>query len=219
MSEYAVMPLQDYVGLCGAIRSALGIEGKITSGSIGAYIGNCYDAGANAQDQMFWDEFQQNGNKTNYRYAFFQWTDFNYNPKYPIKLNSQATDVFYYGKITDTKVDISATTSLVRCFSQCTSLVTIRKLSVIESVTFSADCFAKCTALENVTFEGVIGNNISFAESPLSVASMNNIISCLKDYSSASGTHTVTFRADRDTMLTAAEKKVATDKGWTLVWA
>lgn len=178
-----------------------------------------YEAGQMAEYNRFWDDFQQNGNKTNYRYAFFQWSDANYNPKYPIKLNSQATDVFYYGKMTDTKVDISATTSLVRCFSQCTSLVTIRKLSVIESVTFSADCFAKCTALENVTFEGVIGNNISFAEAPLSVTSMNNIMSCLKDYSAEGGTHTVIFKADRETMLTDAEKAVATEKGWTLVWA
>lgn len=178
-----------------------------------------FDAGKNAEYDRFWDDFQQNGNRTNYRYAFFNWSDANYNPKYPIKLTAQANDVFYYGNMTDTKVDIYVTTSMTRCFSQCDNLVTIRKLSVIESVTFSADCFAKCTALENVTFEGVIGNNISFAESPLSVASMNNIISCLKDYSSASGTHTVTFRADRDTMLTAAEKAVATEKGWTLVWA
>lgn len=150
-----------------------------------------YEAGKTAEWDRFWDEFQQNGNKTNYRYAFFNWPDSNYKPKHPIILNSQANDVFYYCKMTDTKVDISANTGLTRCFSQCTALETIRKLTVTEDVSYSSDCFAKCTSLTNVTFEGVIGNTISFADSPLSVDSMISIISCLKNI----GDHscTITF--------------------------
>ena len=78
--------------------------------------------------------------------------------------------------------------------------------------------FTNCTSLEDITFEGVIGRNIDFSYSPLTKDSMNNIIEHLKDYSAEGGTYTVTFRADRETMLTAEEKAVATNKGWTLLW-
>ena len=199
MSKYAIMPLEDYSILCDTLRNTLQTEEKIKSTDIGAYIPACVEAGANGQEQMFWDEFQNCGNRTNYRYAFFQWGDFNYNPKYPITMTSQANDVFYYANITDTKVDISTTTSMSRAFSQCKNLAIIRKLSVTENVVFSADCFANCTALEDVTMDGIIGNSISFADSPLAVASMKSIISCLKDYAGTDkeGVNTLTFPSDR----------------------
>ena len=139
-----------------------------------------FEAGKRAEYDRFWDDFQQNGNKRNYRNAFFNWSADNYNPKYPIIMTSQANDVFYYCKMTDTKVDISTTTGMTRCFSACTELVTIRKLTVTENVTYSADCFNDCFKLENITFEGIIGQDISFADSPLlSKASIENIFSVL----------------------------------------
>lgn len=170
-----------------------------------------YEAGKTAEWNGFWDDFQQNGNKTNYRYAFFSWADDIYRPKYPIIISSQANDVFYYSNIIDTRVDISTTTGLSRFFSQCDNLVTIRKLIVTESVSYSADCFAKCTSLTNVTFEGVIGNTISFADSPLSVESMISIISCLKNI----GDHscTITFSPTCWDALEASDKTPYTELG------
>lgn len=66
--------------------------------------------------------------------------------------------------------------------------------------------------------EGVIAKSISFSYNPLDVPTMNRIIAHLKDYSSIGGTYTLTFKQDRETMLTDEEKAVATNKGWTLVW-
>ena len=55
-----------------------------------------YEAGKKAEYNRFWNAFQQNGNKRNYRNAFYAWIDETYNPKYPIVITSQAQDVFYY---------------------------------------------------------------------------------------------------------------------------
>lgn len=81
-------------------------------------------------------------------------------------------------------------------FNACKNLHTIEKiiLSNVVSMKFS-DWFLNCTALENITFEGEIANSINFQWSPLSVASMKSIISCLKNYSGTDydGTYSLTF--------------------------
>ena len=78
-------------------------------------------------------------------------------------------------------------------FSSCSKLHTIAKLGSDETTTFT-DTFAWCSALKNITIDGVIGQNISFANSSLlSVASMDSIYAALKTYTS--GTHTLTLHA------------------------
>ena len=46
-----------------------------------------YDAGKQAEYDRFWDVFQQNGNRTNYEYAFYgeSWTKDSPSPKYDLK--------------------------------------------------------------------------------------------------------------------------------------
>lgn len=82
--------------------------------------------------------------------------------------------------------------------------------------------------LENITFEGVIGQNISFSSSPLTVESVLSIITHLADYAGTSnaGVHTLTLK---DTCKTAMAELGAieefggktydaylTDIGWNL---
>lgn len=96
------------------------------------------------------------------------------------------------------------------------SRTTIQKIITKESVTY-ANWFASASGLKNITFEGVIGQNIDFtACTSLTVASMNSIISCLKDYSGTGTTHTLSLGSTNLAKLTDAEKAVATQKGWTL---
>lgn len=102
------------------------------------------------------------------------------------------------------------------CYN-CTSLITIEKIITAESITY-ANSFTLCRKLENVIFEGVIGNDINFQYSPLTIESMISIISCLKDYSTTGGSHTLTLMADRKNMLTDSQKAIATNKGWSLAW-
>ena len=56
------------------------------------------------------------------------------------------------------------------CYN-CKSLVTIEKIKTSEDVTYGND-FVGCSALENITIEGVIGNDINFQYSPLSKESI-----------------------------------------------
>ena len=105
-------------------------------------------------------------------------------------------------------------------FNSMTNLVSVNKFVFPSGGTNALTNFATgCRKLQHFIAEGVIGQNIAFPVSPLSVESMKSLIACLKDYSATGGTHTVTFKKDRETMLTAEEKAVATEKGWTLVWS
>lgn len=45
-------------------------------------IDDVYEAGVNDAYDTFWDEYQQNGNRTDYKYAFANWTDKSFKPKY-----------------------------------------------------------------------------------------------------------------------------------------
>lgn len=66
-------------------------------------------------------------------------------------------------------------------FYNCFKCVKIAKVVPIESHTFSST-FTGCKSLVDITFDGVIGNNINFQDCPLSVDSMISIITHLKNY-------------------------------------
>jgi hypothetical protein len=69
-------------------------------------------------------------------------------------------------------------------FSNCYVLRTIEKIRSDENTQYPS-AFASCRGLQNVTFEGVIGQNIDFKDSSrLSKASIENIIGCLSDTAS-----------------------------------
>lgn len=64
---------------------------------------------------------------------------------------------------------------------QNSKIVTFRKIKVSEDATYK-NSFGGCAQLENITFEGTIGANISFADSPkLTKASIENIVNTLSD--------------------------------------
>ena len=147
-----------------------------------------FEKGKQAEYDRFWDAFQQNGNRTMYRYAFYSqgsqvWDDNLYNPKYPI--NATASDgagsMFQASLITDTKVDVAIGANAQYTFLSCNNLVTIRKLIVTEATTVHAQSFGGCNNLENITIDGVIAcNNFNFQWSTkLSRASIISIVSHL----------------------------------------
>lgn len=74
--------------------------------------------------------------------------------------------------------------AMMATFNNCTALKRIKKITSVAHVQYSKT-FNQCTALESVTFEGVIGNNISFENSPLlNKASIVSIINALSDSTS-----------------------------------
>lgn len=211
-----------------------------------------FNAGKKSEYDRFWDDYQQNGNRTDYTNGFGGcWSAETFKPKYSMRpttaymmlrylranvdlvehlkslgvtldfsncTNFQYT--FYGSQFTRVGViDISkATQSNVQAtFGSCGYLETVDRLIVNENQVINF--FSSASSLVNIEIEGVIGQNVDIHHSPLSVDSMISIISCLKDYSAVGGTHTVTFKKDRETLLTAAEKAEATEKGWTLAWS
>lgn len=177
--------------------------------------------GKQSERDIFWNDFQMNGKRTNYAYAFRGlgdnllaggWNDNSYNPKYPIICGetvgqnaSRGVNMFYYNTaITDTKVDIIMNdTALTNAFYRCYKLKTIRKLILnYNQVTFS-QTFDGCSILENITIEGNIAANISFADCPLTKESILSILNAL---STASSNRTLTLK------LTAVNKAFETSE-------
>ena len=190
MSEFAVMPISDYVRVCDSVREKTGGTEAIKSSEMSQKIDDVYSAGKQAESDSFWDAFQNNGDEQNYYFAFSngRFTDGNYNPKYDLlcvsTANTSSSNLFYNNtKITDTKVGIICSTrSSAGLFQGATSLETIRKLTVFETSTFT-NSFQNCSKLKNIVIEGTIGQSISFNNSPLTPESMKSVISHLKNYS------------------------------------
>ena len=121
-----------------------------------------------------------------------------------------------------TRVGVINTTSmngLNQTFMNTQKLITIDKLILKDdgSQTFTAT-FTGAWALENIVIEGKIGNNFTINNSPkLTHDSLMSIINALYDYSGTSTTKTLSIGASNLEKLTEVEKKIATDKGWSLV--
>lgn len=117
-------------------------------------------------------------------------------------------------------IDTRSAAGLSNSFYYCIRLHTIEKLILKDdgSQTFS-NTFTNCIALENLTVEGVIGNNMSFSYSKnLTHDSLMSVIGALKDFveEGAGTTKTLTLGATNLAKLTEDEKQTARNKGWTL---
>lgn len=174
--------------------------------------------GKEEEYNKFWDAFQQNGNRTRYYYAFFQWGGDTVRPKYKIAPTDSASlnqtfceskfkkiESAYFDfsqKKTGTWDTVSAYYTFATCpnleeiediglfdgfkycstFSWSTKLHTIAKIGVAETTQFS-NAFNGCAALENLTIDGVIGQNgfnVSWS-TKLSAKSIKSIINALSD--------------------------------------
>lgn len=86
-------------------------------------------------------------------------------------------------------IDLSSMNgSLTSTFHNCDKLHTIEKLIFpTDNVVTDSNAFNGATALVNLTMEGLIQRSFNFNWSPLSVASMKSIISCLADLTGTAG--------------------------------
>ena len=171
------------------------------------------DTGGEGFYGEFWDEFQANGTRSNYENAFRNtcWTDKCYNPKY--LFNTDRIGWMFMGcKITDTKVPIvhKGQTNATYVFYDALNMATIRSLTVDEKTTYSS-WFTRTEALENITFEGVIGNDMDIHWSiKLTKDSIKSIINHL---SSATSGKTVTL--SKTAVNKAFEASVGANNGST----
>ena len=100
-------------------------------------------------------------------------------------------------------------------YANMKNLITIEKIRVNENTVFT-NTFYSTPKLANITFEGTIGQNISFSGcDALTHDTLVHIIEHLKDYGETE-THTLTIGSTNLAKLTDTEKAIATQKGWTL---
>lgn len=102
-------------------------------------------------------------------------------------------------------------------FYDCVKLEKIAVVRAQEDTIFAPNTFGYCSRLRDLTMEGVIGTDIRFDRSPLSVESMKSIISHLKDYSGTEkeGTYTVTFTSTCKTALGVEGNTSPNGNTWT----
>jgi hypothetical protein len=121
------------------------------------------------------------------------------------------------------EIDASSCTYFYDTFYGMTRLVTIDKFVVNtdNATNWSGALFDNCVKLVNINMEGsIIGKSISFSVCPLSVESIKNIISCLKDCSGTDSEYkyTVTFKTSAFNVL-ESEGATAEYNGVACTWA
>lgn len=132
-----------------------------------------------------------------------------------------STFSFIYGVACRTIPDygIPAMDTYPSTYNSAQDVFTIETVRCHENTTFP-NTFADMRNLKRVMFEGVIGTDIGFPNSPLIADAQKHIISHLKDYSGTSSeyTYTVTFKATAFTAL-EAEGATAEYNGVACTWA
>ena len=105
-----------------------------------------------------------------------------------------------------------------RMFNDCFGLVTVHGIDFTANTGSLGYVFQNCYALKNLTINGTIktsGLNLSWS-TELSHDSLMSVTNALEDYSGSGATYTVTLGTNNLAKLTAVEKVIATQKGWTL---
>ena len=180
-----------------------------------------YEAGRQAEYDAFWDKLQNYGKPLTMwgGFAYNMWNDETFKPKYPIYPTTTCSYLFYASCFTECNVDINFTlVSAVGNFCYNNSYIKKIKKIILKndgSQTFP-NAFVNATALEDLTIEGIIGNDINFSTCPLNKNSLTSILNALKDYSGTTTTRTLTLHADAKARLSETEIAIATQKGWTI---
>jgi len=189
MSNYLIQG-KTLTTIADKVRSKLGDTELITPEDMPAAVDEVYEKGKKAEYDRFWDNYQNNGERKNYNYAFQSpcWTDETYKPKHSI-VASSATNLYVSNKnITDTQVTIDLSGAFINNTFSYSGLKTIRKIIVNEKTTHAKDTtgatngFNGIYDLAEVTFSGVwmCGDlNIGYSHylSKASIISIFNVLS------------------------------------------
>ena len=151
-------------------------------------VSEAYEAGKQSEYNKFWDNFQENGNRYSYSYAFYYagWFDELWKPKY--KIYPGIAISMYEGcsvadyDLRNINIDFSRSTNLNRAFREfrglvATGIINTTKAENIQQLfylcsnlkttsivvggknTSFGSVFYNCTSLENLTVSGTIAIN------------------------------------------------------------
>lgn len=201
-----------------------------------------YEKGLSDKESEFWEAVTNKGERTYYSSAFSYWGTIEYiRPPYKIKPIGSAQGLCYYcsslKKVESDYFDLSGSTNQGTIFARCSNLEEIediklpkgdynqafiyceklKKIALItvdENTKFNSS-FSLCSSLEYIRFDGVIGQDISFKDSPLlTIQSLNNIIDHLKEFPSPNSAN-ITLHANSKALLGTEGLERILAKGWS----
>lgn len=158
-----------------AVRAATGETDGMKLEEMPEKIGEVFEAGKKSEWDAFWEEYQQNGYRTEYSYAFagYGWTDEMFKPKYPIQ-PIQAYMMFARTRITqitEEMIDFSKTTDLQYSFYSNSAL---KKIEInISSLKKMQDSFLN-SWVETLKISG-ISPLCEFSNSAFGVSYLKNL--------------------------------------------
>ena len=173
--------------------------------------------GKQAEQDAFMDIYQENGNRSNYAYAFYGrgWTDETYKLKHNITTSGAFGYMYSNSLITDTVVP------LVFGQHNSTQVFSSSKIQKIPSITVASgqtftNWFVGCSDLAEIIFtpESVIGNDINL--SPCNGLSYKSLITVLKALEDKKGgtLGSCNLGAENLNKLSTSEIAAAVAKGW-----
>lgn len=139
-----------------------------------------YEAGRKKEYDVFWDAFQDYGNRYNYTQAFaYTWSDDIFKPKYDIKIGGDytSTQVFFNSNICDlveclnkanVKIDTSEAKSLASLFDRAQKLINTPPIDAIKCKTLMMT-FYNSPNLKNINISNIQEDCVfdrTFAYSP-----------------------------------------------------
>ncbi len=148
--------------IANAIRERTNITDKLTLDDMAGNVDTVYysahragiEHGKDKQYDEFWDAYQDNGNRTDYQYAFARWRMGAFKPKYDIKPKGAIIMMFAYSKLTDiaqhledmgVTLDTSEATGF-RDFASYGSVTRLPEISTIGTSSLSG-IFYNCPSL------------------------------------------------------------------------
>lgn len=204
-----------------------------------------YEKGIDDGVKAMWGAVTNKGERTYYASAFQYWGSIEYiRPQYKIKPVGSAQSLCYYctklKKVESDYFDLSGSTNQGTIFARCSNLEEVediklpkgdynqafiyceklKKIALItvdENTKFNSS-FGLCSSLEYIRFDGVVGQNISFKDSPLLTdASLENIAEHLKEFSSPNSAVLTLHATVKNRIEGTPIYSTITGKGWTIV--
>ena len=171
------------------IKTAIENKGvEVGDGKIDTYaekINQISGGGGDNHYDTFWDNFQANGARQNYSYAFYgsTWNGTIYKPKHSFESATSATSMFQASKMTKLgRIEMPKVTSFQNACQWQSALTEIETLKLSDECASFGNAFQGCSALVSITFESTISANINFQYSTLlTKASIENIVGHLSD--------------------------------------
>ena len=112
-------------------------------------------------------------------------------------------------------VDLTNATDLINCFSGCSSLVSLTLPSGFgQAATDLSGCFSGCSSL--TTISGNPNFKVSLDLSSCTQLQHDSLMNIINGLQTVTTSQTLKLGETNLSKLTDEEKKVATDKGWTL---